>query len=197
MELLFATSNAHKVEEVRSVLPAGVTVKSLADIGFTTELPETTGTIAGNSFQKAQTLYEATDMPCFAEDTGLEINALDGRPGVYSARYAGLHASYSDNVAKVLTEMTGIIDRRARFVTIITQYTAAGYQQWEGICEGEILDSPRGAGGFGYDSIFLPKGCNQSFGEMRLIDKNAVSHRQIAMTRYLAYLTANQTNPSI
>ena len=123
MNLIFATSNAHKVKEIASVLPVGITVQSLKDIGFTEELPETRDTIEGNSLQKAEYLAEKLGVTCFAEDTGLEIEALDGRPGVYSARYAGPNANFADNVAKVLGEMQGQANRRARFKTVITYYT--------------------------------------------------------------------------
>ncbi|MBS1624516.1 MAG: RdgB/HAM1 family non-canonical purine NTP pyrophosphatase [Bacteroidetes bacterium] len=189
MNIIFATSNAHKVEEIRAVLPPGFTVQSLKDIGFTEELPETQATIEGNSLQKAQTLSEKLNgVTCFSEDTGLEIDALDGRPGVYSARYAGPSATFADNVAKVLAEMAGQADRRARFKTVITYYTHGRSVQFTGLCEGTILSTPRGTEGFGYDPIFIPEGCNLSFAEMRLEDKNQISHRRRAVDQFLAYL---------
>lgn len=189
MNMIFATSNAHKVEEIRAVLPDGFTVQSLKDIGFTEELPETQETIEGNSLQKAQTLSEKLNgITCFSEDTGLEIDALDGRPGVYSARYAGPSATFADNVAKVLAEMQGQQDRRARFKTVITYYTGTESVQFTGLCEGTILTVPRGTEGFGYDPIFMPEGCNLSFAEMRLSDKNQISHRRKAVDQFLAYL---------
>ncbi len=189
MNMIFATSNAHKVEEIRAVLPDGFTVQSLKDIGFTEELPETQETIEGNSLQKAQTLSEKLKgITCFSEDTGLEIDALDGRPGVYSARYAGPSATFADNVAKVLAEMEGLENRRARFKTVITYYTGGQSVQFTGLCEGTILTVPRGTEGFGYDPIFMPEGCNLSFAEMRLSDKNQISHRRKAVDQFLAYL---------
>ena len=191
MNMIFATSNAHKVDEIRAVLPEGFTAQSLRDIGFTEELPETMGTIEGNSLQKAQYLGEKLGVTCFAEDTGLEIAALDGRPGVYSARYAGPAAVAEDNVRKVLAEMEGLTDRRARFKTVITYFSEGRSVQFTGLCEGEILLSPRGNDGFGYDPIFMPLGCNLSFAEMRLSEKNQFSHRRKAVDGFLEYLKSS------
>lgn len=189
MNIIFATSNAHKVEEIRAVLPEGFTVQSLRDIGFTEELPETQDTIEGNSLQKAQTLSDKLNgITCFSEDTGLEIDALNGRPGVYSARYAGPSATFADNITMVLAEMEGHPDRGARFKTVITYYSGGQAVQFTGLCEGTILTAPRGTQGFGYDPIFMPEGCNLSFAEMRLSDKNQISHRRRAVDQFLAYL---------
>lgn len=188
MTLIFATSNAHKVSEVASLLPAGYELKSLKDIGFTEELAETTGTIEGNSLQKAEYLSKKLNLACFAEDTGLLIDALDSRPGVYSARYAGPTANAKDNLNKVLSEMEGKKERTARFKTVITYYHGGEYVQFTGICEGSILDAPRGEDGFGYDPIFVPQGCNLSFAEMRLTEKNEYSHRKKALVQFLDHL---------
>ena len=188
MNLIFATSNAHKVIEIASVLPEGYTVQSLKDIGFTEQLPETQDTIEGNSLQKAEYLADKLGVTCFAEDTGLEIEALDGRPGVYSARYAGPEATYSDNVNKVLGAMQGQPDRKARFKTVITYFSEGKNVQFTGLCEGTILTEPRGTEGFGYDPIFVPDGCNLSFAEMRLDIKNQYSHRKKAVEAFLVYL---------
>ena len=188
MNLIFATSNAHKVKEIASVLPEGITVQSLKDIGFTEELPETRDTIEGNSLQKAEYLSEKLGVTCFAEDTGLEIEALDGRPGVYSARYSGLNATFQDNVIKVLGEMEGQSNRKARFKTVITYFSEGKYVQFTGLCEGSILSQPQGEEGFGYDPIFVPDGCNLSFAEMRLEIKNQYSHRKKAVEQFLGYL---------
>jgi XTP/dITP diphosphohydrolase len=191
MNLIFATSNAHKVKELASVLPEGITVQSLKDIGFTEELPETQDTIEGNSLQKAQYLSEKLGVTCFAEDTGLEIDALDGRPGVYSARYAGPDAAYQDNVNKVLAEMEGKTDRNARFKTVITYFSEGKSVQFTGLCKGLILTEPRGTEGFGYDPIFVPDGCNLSFAEMRLSEKNRYSHRSKAVDQFLEFLKSS------
>lgn len=222
MNLIFATSNAHKVSEIAAVLPPGFTVQSLKDIGFTEELPETRDTIEGNSLQKAEYLAQKLGLTCFAEDTGLEIEALNGAPGVYSARYAGPNATYTDNVNKVLLLMAGQPNRRARFKTVITYFTPKSpkgdfntsideavqapllrrgvgegavtyynvdnYVQFTGLCPGSILMAPRGSEGFGYDPIFVPDGCNLSFAEMRLEEKNQYSHRKKAVDQFLRYL---------
>ena len=188
MNLIFATSNAHKVKEIASVLPEGVSVQSLKDIGFTEELPETRDTIEGNSLQKAEYLAEKLGVTCFAEDTGLEIETLDGRPGVYSARYAGPNATFTDNVNKVLGEMEGQSNRKARFKTVITYFSEGKYVQFTGLCGGTILSQSRGDEGFGYDPIFMPDGCNLSFAEMRLEIKNQYSHRKKAVEAFLNYL---------
>ena len=187
--MIFATSNAHKVGEIRAVLPEGFMVQSLKDIGFTEDLPETQDTIEGNSLQKAEYLSERlSGVTCFAEDTGLEIAALDGRPGVYSARYAGPEATFGDNVRKVLAEMEGVEDRSARFKTVITYFSEGRSVQFTGLCKGMILTASRGTEGFGYDPIFVPDGCNLSFAEMRLSEKNQFSHRRKAVDQFLEYL---------
>ena len=188
MNLIVATSNAHKVKEIASVLPDGYTVQSLKDIGFAEELPETHETIEENSLEKAQFLAEKLGVTCFAEDTGLEIEALDGRPGVYSARYAGSEATFADNVNKVLGEMAAMPNRKARFKTVITYFSEGRSVQFTGLCEGVILREPRGNEGFGYDPIFVPDGCNLSFAEMRLEIKNQYSHRKKAVEAFLGYL---------
>ena len=195
MNLIFATSNANKVLEIRAVLPQGITVQSLSDIGFTDELPETSSTIEGNSLQKAKELSDRLGVACFAEDTGLEIEALDGRPGVYSARYAGEKATYADNVKKVLAEMEGLTHRKARFKTVITYYSGGQSVSFTGLCVGEILTEGRGESGFGYDPIFVPEGCNLSFAQMRLIEKNEYSHRKKALVQFLEWLKSSNTKP--
>jgi XTP/dITP diphosphohydrolase len=188
MNLIFATSNSNKVKEIASVLPNGYSVESLKDIGFTEELPETHDTIEENSLEKAHYLGEKLSVACFAEDTGLEIEALDGRPGVYSARYAGPQASSAENLKKVLDEMKGLTNRRARFKTVITYFCEGKSVQFTGLCNGTILSAPRGEEGFGYDPIFVPDGCNLSFAEMRLEIKNQYSHRKKAVEAFLGYL---------
>lgn len=188
MKLIFATSNQHKVQEVRSMLPEGVEIQSLKDIGFTDELPETQDTIEGNSLQKAETLGKALGIACFAEDTGMEVETLNGEPGVYSARYAGKNASYQDNVDKVLTKMRGQANRRARFKTVITYYNAGQYVQFEGITQGTILEQPCGTNGFGYDPIFVPDGAEKTYAEMSLEEKNTYSHRKKSFSGFANHL---------
>lgn len=188
MKIIFATGNAHKVQEVRSMLPQGIEIQSLKDIGFTDELPETQDTIEGNSLQKAETLGKALGIACFAEDTGMEVEALNGEPGVYSARYAGENASYEDNVQKVLSRLEGEKNRRARFKTVITYYNAGNFVQFEGITEGTILEQPRGENGFGYDPIFIPDGADKTYAEMTLDEKNSYSHRKKSFVGFANHL---------
>lgn len=191
MKLLFATHNENKVQEIRSLLPEGYELLSLKDLHFYEEIPETEPTIEGNARLKAKFLYDRLKVPCFAEDTGLLIDALNGRPGVRSARYAGEPSDSKRNMELVLKEMNGIGHRSARFKTVIVNFSEAGSVEYEGICEGTILDGPRGNSGFGYDPIFQPLGCNQSFGEMRLDEKNAFSHRKKAFEKFLSGLKSN------
>jgi XTP/dITP diphosphohydrolase len=188
MKLIFATSNANKLIEIRSLLPVGIEVKGLKDIGFTEELPETRDTIEGNSLQKAEYLSNALNMPCFAEDTGLIIDALNGEPGVYSARYAGEKATYQDNVDKVLANMQGHTNRRARFKTVITYYNKGQYVQFEGITEGIITETPIGNNGFGYDPIFIPDGTGKTYAQMDLAEKNLYSHRKKSFEGFANHL---------
>ena len=188
MKLIFATSNQNKVKEILSMAPKGFEILSLKDIGFTEELPETRLTIEGNSLQKAEYLSSKYGEACFSEDTGLEINALDGEPGVYSARYAGEKATYDDNTDKVLREMKGETDRRARFKTVITYYTGGNYVQFEGVTEGVITEERRGSEGFGYDPIFIPLGSDKTYAEMTLDEKNGFSHRKKSFKLFANHL---------
>lgn len=192
MKLIFATSNQNKLYEIRAIAPAGLEIVGLADIGFTEEIPETQPTIEGNSLQKAEYLAMRFNTPCFAEDTGLEIEALNDEPGVYSARYAsiadGSGESYTDNVQKVLKKMQGVSNRRARFKTVITYYSGGSYVQFEGITAGEILSETRGSKGFGYDPIFRPDGYEKTYAEMTLEEKNLTSHRRKSFDLFANHL---------
>lgn len=188
MKIVFATSNAHKLKEVLSVAPVGIEIISLKDIGFDGEIPETRDTIEANSLQKAEYISDKFSIPCFSEDTGLIIDALNGEPGVYSARYAGPSASYSDNVIKVLLNMNGKKDRTARFKTVITYYKAGDYVQFTGITEGTITEDCRGTEGFGYDPIFMPTGSAKTYAEMSLSEKNAFSHRKKSFDLFANHL---------
>lgn len=191
MKLIFATSNQHKLAEVRSMLPDGVEVSGLKDIGFTQELPETQDTIEGNSLQKAEYLAKALNCNCFAEDTGLEVESLNGAPGVYSARYAGENATFDDNVNKLLAEMQGISNRKARFKTVITYYFKNGSVQFEGITNGYITLQKSGDKGFGYDPVFIPDGADKTYAEMTMAEKNKYSHRKKSFEGFANYLTQN------
>ncbi len=189
MQLIFATNNAHKLREIREIAGDNHTVLSLADVRIDTDIPETSDTLEGNAVQKARFIHERTGQDCFADDTGLEIDALDGRPGVYSARYAGEGCSFADNVRKVLKEMEGAAVRTARFRCVICLILDGREYLFEGRVEGEILTAPEGEGGFGYDPVFRPETSAVSFAVMSPEEKNRISHRgraARAMTDFLA-----------
>jgi XTP/dITP diphosphohydrolase len=188
MKLVFATGNSNKVAEIQQLVPPIVKLLSLQDIGCSEDLPETQPTIEGNAFQKAFYVYEKYGENCFADDTGLEVEALDGRPGVYSARYAGEEKSADRNMDKILEELNGDSNRKARFKTVISLVMDGKEQQFEGVVNGVILYEKRGGKGFGYDPIFQPDGYEQSFAEMDLVEKNRISHRAIAVNKLVEYL---------
>jgi XTP/dITP diphosphohydrolase len=188
MQLVFATANRNKAMEIQALLPPGLEVLSLTDIGCLEEIPETKDTIEGNASQKAFYVYEKYGHNCFADDTGLEIEALAGRPGVLSARYAGDAKNAGDNMAKVLKELQGIGNRKACFKTVISLVINGKEVAFEGVVNGVILEEKRGAKGFGYDPIFRPEGYSRSFAEMDLEEKNNISHRAIATRKLVAYL---------
>jgi XTP/dITP diphosphohydrolase len=187
-EIIFATNNLHKLQEINQIIAEQYKVLSLSDIGFKEEIPETAPTIEGNALQKASFIYERFQLDCFADDTGLEVDALDGALGVYSARYAGANCSYSDNVNKLLEAMQGVSNRKARFKTVIACFLNGKTHTFEGIVNGQILTKPQGGGGFGYDPVFLPDGFDQSFAEMPAPLKNSISHRGIAVRKLVAFL---------
>lgn len=189
-KLLFATNNTHKLEEVRQILSGHYQVLSLAEAGFKGDIPETSPTIEGNALQKARFIKQSLDLDCFADDTGLEVAALHGAPGVYSARYAGEGCSYDDNVTKMLLEMQGIAHREARFRTVIALIIGNEEKLFEGIVEGMIIQERKGASGFGYDPIFMPEGYNQTFAEMATSLKNEISHRGRAVKLLAQWLMA-------
>ncbi len=188
IKLIFATSNEHKLREVRSLALAGMEILSLKEIGFKGELPETHDTIEANSLEKAEFLFNNFETACFSEDTGLIIDALNGEPGVYSARYAGENASFDENINKVLDKMNGIRNRKARFKTVVTYYSGGGFVQFEGITEGEITEERTGTEGFGYDPIFKPVGSDKSYAQMTLPEKNAFSHRKKSFDLFANHL---------
>jgi XTP/dITP diphosphohydrolase len=189
-QLCFASNNEHKLEEIRPLLPVGLTLLSLTAIGCHEELPETQDTLAGNARQKAEYVRQHYGVDCFADDTGLEVAALNGEPGVYSARYAGPQRRAEDNVAKLLRELAGAADRSARFRTVIALVRADGsVQEFAGEVAGYITEEPRGAGGFGYDPVFVPlEGDGRTFAEMSGAEKNRISHRARAVAGLLAFL---------
>jgi XTP/dITP diphosphohydrolase len=188
MELIFATNNRNKSLEIDKLVGDGWNIKSLPDIGFHEEIPETGDTLKDNALQKARHIYKLMGTNCFADDTGLEINVLNGAPGVFSARYAGQEKDSKKNMQKVLDKMQGINDRKARFRTVIALIIDGKEQFFEGIVEGTILHAPAGKGGFGYDPIFQPDKSNVSFAQMSLSEKNIISHRGIAVRKLVDYL---------
>jgi XTP/dITP diphosphohydrolase len=187
-EILFATNNQHKLREVREILGAEYTVLSLKDVKIDVEIPETQETLEGNAAQKAWFIFEKTGMNCFADDTGLEIESLDGRPGVYSARYAGEGCSFEDNVQKVLLEMAGLENRKAWFRTVVCLIYDKKEYLFEGRVDGIITTHKEGEGGFGYDPVFRPDGHKQSFAAMPPYLKNGISHRGRAITKMAKWL---------
>ncbi|MEL6628244.1 MAG: RdgB/HAM1 family non-canonical purine NTP pyrophosphatase [Bacteroidota bacterium] len=186
--LLFGTRNKNKLEEIRQIVDSSFDIASLADIGLDMDVEETEPTIAGNAILKVKAYYEASGIPTFADDTGLEVDALDGAPGVYSARYAGPGATYTANVEKLLAALEGEQKRTARFRTVIAYYDGKDLHTFEGIVEGVITDEPRGVGGFGYDPVFLPEAYEETFAEMPSEDKHAISHRGRAIRKFAHYL---------
>jgi XTP/dITP diphosphohydrolase len=188
VSLVFATNNQHKLRELREIAGNTINIKSLNDIGLDADIQETRETIEGNARQKARFIYKKTGIDCFADDTGLEVAALGGRPGVYSARYAGEGCSFADNVRKVLEELQGIADRRARFRCAICMIYKGKEYIFEGHVDGEITQSPAGADGFGYDPVFRPDKQTQTFAEMPPYLKNGLSHRGRAVQKMLQYL---------
>jgi len=188
MKLVFATNNAHKLKEVRDILNSTIELLSLSDINFSGDIPEEQDTLEGNAFQKSHFIFDKFGVDCFADDTGLEIDTLDGRPGVFSARYAGEECSFLDNMEKVLVEMKSLENRAARFRTVISLILNGNEHQFEGIVEGEMLEEMVGSEGFGYDAIFKPEGYERSFAEMALSEKNAISHRGRAVAKLSDYL---------
>jgi len=188
MKICFATNNDHKLQEVRQLLPTNFQLVSLADIGCHEDLREDQNTLEGNSLQKAKYVFDKYGLSCFADDTGLEVEALDGAPGVYSARYAGEQRNSADNIQLLLKNLEGKKNRKAKFRTVFTLVTPNITKQFEGIVEGEILSSTRGDGGFGYDPVFLPKGMSQTMAELSMEAKNEISHRGRATRKLVAYL---------
>lgn len=189
MELIIATNNAHKVTEIKNGLPKHISVKSLKEVGITEEIPEEQDTLEGNALQKARYIYEKYQKNCFADDTGLEVETLDGAPGVYSARYAGENCSFEDNVLKILSEMQGKTNRHACFRTVIALIIDGKEYLFEGKVSGSITKDKLGNNGFGYDPVFLPDGYCITFAEMELEQKNNISHRGQAVVKLLKFLS--------
>ena len=187
--LIFATNNKHKVEEVRAALNGIVEIVTLSEAGLSGEIPETADTLQGNALQKASWVWERTHTDCFADDTGLEVDALGGAPGVYSARYAGEHCSFDDNIDKLLAALKGERNRKADFRTVICLIENGEVRYFEGRVDGQILTERHTNGeGFGYDPVFMPDRFAVSFAEMPLEVKNSISHRGLAVKKLAEYL---------
>ena len=191
-KLVFATNNAHKLEEIRAILNDKVDILSLSDIGCHADIPETADTLEGNARQKAMYIYEHYGMDCFADDTGLEVESLNGAPGVYSARYAGEGHDSQANMRKLLHEMQGKNNRKAQFRTIISLIEKGEEHQFEGTVKGQIIEEKRGETGFGYDPIFQPEGYELTFAELGHDVKNKISHRARAVSALCDYLSKEQ-----
>ena len=188
-KLVFATNNAHKLEEIRAILGDKVEILSLNDINCHADIPETADTLEGNAELKAAYIYTNYGLDCFADDTGLEVEALNGAPGIYSAGYAGGQGHDSEaNMKKLLTEMAGKINRNAQFRTAICLIEKGNKHLFEGIVKGRIIEAKRGNSGFGYDPVFIPEGYNETFAEMGNAEKNKISHRARAVAALCEYL---------
>ena len=188
MKLCFATNNLHKLKEIQALLGDQFELVTLNDIGCDTEIPEPFETIAENSAAKAKYVWDNFEINCFADDTGLEVTALNGEPGVYSARYAGPQRNSEDNIDLLLHKLADEGDRSARFLTVITLVMDGKYQQFEGTVHGHIIDEKRGSNGFGYDPVFVPEDLSQTFAEMTLEEKSLLSHRARAFAALVGFL---------
>lgn len=187
-KFVFATNNAHKLQEVTAILGERVELLSMKDINCQTDIPETADTLEGNALLKARFIFENYQMDCFADDTGLEVEALNGAPGVYSARYAGNGHNSEANMKKLLRDMEGVENRKARFRTVFALIVDGKEHLFEGIVKGEIIKTRRGTSGFGYDPIFIPEGYTQTFAEMGNDLKNKISHRALATNKLCRFL---------
>jgi len=190
--LIFATNNQHKVEEIRYVIGEQFKIITLQEAGIDIDIPEPHATLEANATEKSQTIYRLTHQNCFSEDTGLEVDALNGEPGVKSARYAGNGRNFQDNIDKLLHNLQGITNRKARFRTVISLVLEDKEYLFEGSCEGDIITEQKGIQGFGYDPVFIPTGAGISFAEMTMAQKTTYSHRQKAVAKLIHFL--NQQN---
>jgi XTP/dITP diphosphohydrolase len=188
LAIIFATNNAHKIEEIRAAIGDSLEVIGLKQAGIEIDIPEPHDTLEANAIEKSTAIHKMTGQNCFSEDTGLEVHALNGEPGVMSARFAGAQRSDTDNIALLLQRLGTNPDRRARFRTVISLIWNGRQHLFEGVCEGRILTAPTGDKGFGYDPVFVPDGDTRSFAQLSIDDKNLYSHRRKAATKLLAFL---------
>lgn len=191
MELIFATQNKNKALEIQKMLPNTIRIKTLSEINCQDDIPETAPTLEGNAILKSNYVVEHFQVDCFADDTGLEVEALNGEPGVLSARYAGLQKDSNDNMDLLLERLKGQTNRKARFRTVISLVVEGESHLFEGIADGVITESKSGSEGFGYDPIFQPNGYEQTFSEMTLTEKNKISHRGKAIQKLVDFLKKN------
>ena len=186
--IIFATNNQNKVEEVRSVLGSRFNIITLKEAGIDIDIPEPHDTLEANASEKSKTIFAITNNNCFSEDTGLEVAALNGEPGVKSARYAGESRSFEDNIEKLLTKLAFVENKKARFRTVISLILDGNEYLFEGICTGKIIAEKKGDNGFGYDPVFVPDGSDKTFAEMDMAGKNKFSHRKKAMEKLINFL---------
>ena len=189
MKLIFATNNQHKVDEIRHAIGAAFELMTLKEAGIHIDIPEPYDTLEANASEKAKTIYQLTNVNCFSEDTGLEVEALNGEPGVKSARYAGDEKSFEKNIDKLLLNLKDKTNRSARFRTVISLIMDGRETQFEGICRGNITHERKGNRGFGYDPVFVPEGSEKTFAEMELEEKDQFSHRAKAVAKLVAFLS--------
>jgi XTP/dITP diphosphohydrolase len=194
MKLVFATNNKHKVEEIRHVIGDSFELITLKEAGIDIDIPEPHPTLEANATEKSRTIYAMTGLNCFSEDTGLEVTALKGEPGVRSARFAGDEKSHGKNISKLLDLLQTETDRSARFRTVISLIMNGEETLFEGVCAGTIIAAPRGDQGFGYDPVFVPEGADQTFAEMNMQEKSRFSHREKATAKLVAHLQTIQAN---
>ncbi|HLG41393.1 MAG TPA: RdgB/HAM1 family non-canonical purine NTP pyrophosphatase [Chitinophagaceae bacterium] len=190
MKLIFATNNQHKAEEIKAIVHRSVQIITLKEAGIDIDIAEPHDTLEANAREKSRTVYDLTKTSCFGEDTGLEVKALKGEPGVKSARYAGEHRSFDKNIEKLLQKLQDKSDRTARFRAVISLIINGKETLFEGVCNGRIIDEKRGRFGFGYDPVFIPEGSNKTFGEMSLEEKTLYSHRAKATKKLVTFLNS-------
>ncbi len=189
--LIFATNNQNKVEEIRAVLRNSFQIMTIKEAGILIDIPEPHDTLEANASEKSKTIFNLTKKNCFSEDTGLEVEALNGEPGVKSARYAGDDRAFDKNIEKLLQNLLSEANRNARFRTVISLILDGKEYLFEGICEGSITQNPSGSNGFGYDPVFIPTGSSKTFAEMEMEEKNTFSHRKKAIEKLIAFLNSN------
>lgn len=190
MQLIFATNNQNKVNEIRKVVSSNIKIATLKEAGIDIDIPEPFQTLKENASTKSKTIFDMTGKNCFSEDSGLEVFALNGAPGVKSARYAGDIVNDEENIKKLLKEMQNVHDRSAQFHTVISLIWNGEEYFFEGICKGKIIEEKRGQHGFGYDPVFIPEGSNKTFAEMNMEEKNTFSHRKKAAQKLINFLNA-------